>query len=130
MEFIVLTIVSIIVIIFIVRFALYSRKPNPTNNLRNIGVLIILAIISMFLGKYGANWGLPWWIYYPIPMLLTLFFPTIYFKMGKKETIRYLALTFISAPLIHIVFSLLGWKNYMPVITVPSIKELISFIIL
>ena len=83
----------------------------------------------MILGKYGANWELPWWIYYPIPMLLTLFFPTIYFKMGKKETIRYLALTFISAPLVHIVFSLLGWKNYMPFITVPSIRELISFII-
>ena len=75
----------------------------------------------MLLGKYGANWGLPWWIYYTIPMLLTIFVPILYFKMNKKETITYLVLTFVSAPIIHIIFSLFGWNNFMPFIKIPSL---------
>ena len=126
MEFLTLTIASSIVLIFIVRFSLRSRKPNPTNNVKINGLLIILVIICMLLGKYGANWEFPWWIYYPIPMLLIIFFPMIYFKMKRMETIKYLVLTFVSGPLIHIIFSLLGWKNYMPVIKIPSILELIQ----
>ncbi len=126
MEFITLTIVSSIVLIFIVRFSLSSRKPNPIYNVKIIGILLILVVFCMLLGKYGATWGFPWWIYYPIPMLIIIFFPTIYFKMKKMETVKYLVLTFVSGPLIHIIFSLLGWKNYMPFIKIPSIMELIQ----
>lgn len=126
MEFITLTIVSIIALIFIVRFSLSSRKPNPINNVKIIGILLILVVFCMLLGKYGANWGFPWWIYYTIPMLIIIFFPTIYFKMKKMETVKYLVITFVSGPLIHIIFSLLGWKNYMPFIKIPSIMELIQ----
>lgn len=79
----------------------------------------------MVLGKYGANSGFSWWIYYSIPVLLTIFVPTLYFKMNKTETTRYLFLAFISAPLIHVVFSFfLGWKNYMPFIKIPSVWEI------
>ena len=126
MEFIALLIVSIVVVILIIRFSLNSREPNPTNDFKVIGILTILETTCMLLGKYGAGWGFPWWIYYPIPMLLTLFFPAIYFKMNKRETLKYLVCIFISAPLIHVVFSLIGWKNYMPFIKVPSILELIQ----
>jgi len=85
MEFITLTIVSIIVLIFIVRFSLNSRKPNPIKNVKIIGILLILVVFCMLLGKYGANWGFPWWIYYPSPMLIIIFFPMIYFKMKKPS---------------------------------------------
>ena len=126
MEFTALTIISIIAVILILRYTLNSREKNPINDYRIIGMIIILEIFCMLVGKYGANWGFPWWIYYPIPMLITIFFPTIYFKMKKLETVKYLILTFISAPLIHIGFSLMGWKNYMPFIKIPSIIELIQ----
>jgi hypothetical protein len=121
MEFIVLTLVSILVVIAIVRYSLRFRKYNPVDSLFNIMLLVVLEIICMLLGKYGANWGLPWWIYYTIPMLLTIFVPTLYFKMNKKEAITYLVLTFISAPLIHVIFSLFGWNNFMPFIKVSSL---------
>ena len=126
MEFIVLTIVSIIVVILILRYALNSRDTNPIDNYKIIGIIIILEIFCMLLGKYGANWGFPWWIYYPIPMLITIFLPTIYFKMNKIETIKYTVLILISAPFIHTVFSFFGWKNFMPFIKIPSIFELIK----
>jgi hypothetical protein len=121
MEFIVLTLVSILVVIVVVRYSLRLRKYNPVSSFFNIMLLVLLEIICMLLGKYGANWGLPWWIYYTIPMLLTIFVPILYFKMNKKETITYLVLTFVSAPIIHIIFSLFGWNNFMPFIKIPSL---------
>jgi hypothetical protein len=124
MEFATLTIVSIIVVISIMRYSLKSREINPMQDYKNILLFIVLEIICMLLGKYGANWELPWWIYYTVPMILTMFFPIIYFRMRSREILTYLILTFISAPLIHIIFSFfIGWKNYMPFIRVPSIWE-------
>ena len=126
MEFIALTIVSCIVVVLIVKYSLRKRAPNPINELKNIIILVVLEVFCMYLGKYGATLGIPWWIYYPIPMLLTIFFPPLYFKMVKNETITYILLTFISAPIIHILFSLFGWKNYMLFINFPSIFEIIN----
>ena len=125
MEFITLTIVSIVTIILIVRFVLKTREHNPLLKFKNIFLLVFLEIACMVIGKYGANINLYWWIYYSIPLLLTVFVPTIYFKMNKSEVTKYLSLTFLSAPIIHILFSFFfGWKNYMPFIKIPSIWEI------
>lgn len=123
MEFIVLTFVSILVVIAVVRYSLRFRKYNPAGSFFNIMLLVLLEIICMLIGKYGANWELPWWIYYTIPMLLTIFVPTLYFKMNKKEAVTYLFLAFASAPIIHIIFSLFGWNNFMPFIKIPALLE-------
>jgi len=80
---------------------------------------IIVIIIGMLIGKYGANFGLKWWIYYPIPMLMNVLLPPIVLKMNFKRTLQYLGLSFLSAPVIHVMFSkLLGWNEYMPFWTV------------
>lgn len=121
MEFIVLTVVSILVVMVIVKYSLNLRNIKPLNSFINIVFLAVLEIICMLLGKYGANWGLPWWIYYTVPLLLTISGPVLYFKMNGKEAAKYLTLTFISAPLIHILFSLFGWNHYMPFIKIPSL---------
>jgi len=126
MEFITLTIVTCFVLIFIVRFSLKTRIPNPAKKAKNIGVLIVLAVAGMLIGKYGATWGFPWWIYYPAPMFLVIIFPLAFFKMNKKEAALYTIIVIVSGPIIHIIFSLLGWKNYMPFIKIPSIMELIQ----
>lgn len=124
MEFSSFTIVFVIVIILIVRFSLRQRYPNPARQINALVVLTLLAMISMALGKYGAGWGLPWWIYYLFPLLLTLLFPVLWFRMKRKETFTYLLLTLAAAPFVHIIFSLMGWKDYMPFIEVPSLLEL------
>ena len=71
MEFFVLTVVSIIVVILIVRFALRLREPNPIRSLKNIVLLTILEIICMAMGKSGANFDIPWRIYNTIPIFRT-----------------------------------------------------------
>lgn len=126
MEFITLTVVTCIVLVFIVRFSLNSRKPNPTGKVKVIAILTGLAVFCMLIGKYGATWGFPWWIYYPAPMLIVIIFPLVFFRMNKKEAFKYVLITVVSGPIIHIIFSLFGWKNYMPFFKIPSIFELIQ----
>ena len=83
----------------------------------------VVVVIGMLLGKYGARVGLPWWVYYPVPMLITVLLPPAVLKFDRPKTIVYLIMSVVSAPLIHICFSFfLGWKEYMPFWNIPSIR--------
>lgn len=74
----------------------------------------------MLMGKFGANFGLPWWIYYPVPMLVTVIMPPIVLAMTARQAAVYLSLSLFSAPLIHILFSfILDWHEYLPFWSVP-----------
>jgi hypothetical protein len=74
---------------------------------RNVICLLALVVVvfGMLFGKYGAGYGLPWWIYYPVPMLLTVLLPSFVLKLNRCETIPYLILSFLPAPFIHFLFS-------------------------
>ena len=86
----------------------------------------VIVVMGMLLGKYGAKLGFPWWIYYPVPLLMTVLLPPFALKFDRPETIRYLMMSLVSAPLIHAFFSFfLGWKEYMPFWNIPYIRELI-----
>jgi hypothetical protein len=98
---------------------------------RFTAVLIVSAIVvvlGMLFGKYGATaLGLPWWIYYPVPALVTVALPPLVFRLGWKRTLLYLLLSALSAPLIHVLFSFfLGWDEYMPFIPIPSLASLLG----
>lgn len=76
---------------------------------------IVVVVFGMLFGKYGANMGLEWWIYYPVPMLVTVFLPPAVLKMNLKKAIWYVVLSFLSAPFIHFFFSFFfNWNEYMP----------------
>jgi hypothetical protein len=88
---------------------------------------VLVVIVGMLFGKYGATLGLPWWVYYPIPMLITVLLPPFVLKLRKTKTALYLALSFLSAPFIHIFFSFFfGWTEYMPFWKIPSAQILFS----
>lgn len=125
MEFSSLTIVSVIVIILMVRFSLRQRYPNPTKQLMVLLVLSLLAAVCLVWERYTTGFGLPWWIYYPVPLLLTLLFPIFWFRMKRSEAVTYFLLTILAAPVSHILYSLLGWKEFMPFIEVPSLLEML-----
>ena len=93
-----------------------------------VGVVSLIVVVAgMVFGKYGATGGLPWWIYYPVPALVTVFLPPLVFKLSVKRTILYLVLAALSAPLIHVLFSFfLGWGEYMPFLPIPSLASLIA----
>jgi membrane protease YdiL (CAAX protease family) len=118
--------VSIVVFLWLIRFTLRRRASKP-DNWRLALVTGIVVVGGMVFAKYGNNIGLPWWIYYTVPALLTLLLPPIAFRMKGRETALYLMLAFLSWPVIHVAFSLvLGWKEYLPFIPVPSIRELMQ----
>ncbi|PTX22206.1 hypothetical protein C8N40_10128 [Pontibacter mucosus] len=84
-----------------------------------------VVIVGMLFGKYGASWGLSWWVYYPIPMLMTVLLPPFVLKLRKTKTFLYLVLSFLSAPVIHLFFSFFfGWTEYMPFWKVSSMQIL------
>jgi hypothetical protein len=88
---------------------------------------MLVIIVGMLFGKYGQNLGLPWWIYYPVPMLMNVLLPPLILKLNKNKMIRYLILSFLSAPLIHIFFSFFfNWTEYMPFWKIPFIGTLIG----
>jgi len=74
----------------------------------------------MAAAKYGASVGAPWWLYYPIPLLLTLLLPVIAFCMTRRQIALYWVLALLSAPLIHVIFAVtLGWREYLPFLPAP-----------
>ena len=93
-----------------------------------IGVLaLIVVVFGMLFGKYGATAGLPWWVYYPIPMLVTVLLPPLVLKLNARTTVVYLVLSLLSAPFIHLLFSFfLGWTEYMPFWKIPSLSSFLA----
>ena len=86
---------------------------------------LLVVVIGMLFGKYGAQMGLKWWVYYPVPMLMNVLLPPIILKMNLRKTALYLFLSFLSAPIIHTLFSFfLDWSEYMPFWDIPFIGEM------
>jgi len=125
-HFYVMTLASLIVFIVIIRIIL--PKPEFSQKKKLIWLLSAIVVVGgMFFGKSGTTIGLPWWIYYTVPMMATVLLPPIVLKLNVKRTILYLFLSFLSAPFIHIIFSfMLGWQEYMPFWNVPYWKSLVQ----
>jgi hypothetical protein len=116
------------VIVFLLMILFIEGRQRFFTKRKNIWLLaFVVVVIGMLIGKYGAKAGLPWWIYYPVPMLCTLFLPPAVLKFSRPQTIKYILLSFLSAPFIHACFSFfLGWKEYMPFWNIPSLAELLN----
>jgi hypothetical protein len=107
-------IASLIVFITIVRIVL-PGEAFSSKKLIIFWLSFVVVVMGMLLARYAAQWNVPWWIYYPVPMLLTVFLPPLILRLDKRRTLAYLILSFVSAPIIHVFFSLvLGWPEYLP----------------
>ena len=123
-HFPIMMLASLVIFYFIIRSVV--GKSNFNEKIKLIVILsLFVVVIGMLFGKYGAQMGLKWWIYYPLPMLMTVFLPPIVLKMGVRKTMLYLFLSFLSAPIIHVSFSFfLGWSEYMPFWKIPFIGDI------
>jgi hypothetical protein len=107
-------IASLIIFITILRIVLPGQAFS-SKKLTIFWLSLVVVVMGMLLARYAAQWNVPWWIYYPVPMLLTVFLPPLILRPNKRRTVAYLILSFLSAPIIHIFFSLaLGWPEYLP----------------
>ena len=125
-HFYIMIAVSLILFFIMIRIVLSKHEFIVKKN-TIFFLSFIIVVIGMLLGKCGARLGFPWWIYYPVPMLMTVLLPPFTLKFDRVKTMQYLILSLVSAPLIHASFSFfIGWKEYMPFWNIPSIRELIQ----
>ncbi|MEP6712545.1 MAG: hypothetical protein ABJA37_09025 [Ferruginibacter sp.] len=125
-HFLIMMAFSFLLFILIISLLL-KQKEFALKRTRIFFLALIVVVVGMFFGKYGATAGLPWWIYYPVPMIVTVLLPPISLKLNSRKTILYLILSFLSAPFIHVFFSFFfGWKEYMPFWNIPFIDSLVQ----
>ena len=123
-HFPIMIVASLLIFFLIMRLVLPKDAFKKRRN-QIILLALIVVVFGMLFGKYGANYGLPWWLYYPVPMLITVILPPVVLKLSRQKTLIYLALSFLSAPFIHAPFSFfLGWTEYMPFWKIPFIGNL------
>lgn len=121
-HFFVMVAASFLVFFLVIRLVI-GKQAFITQFRKIFFLSVLVVIVGMLFGKYGQNFGLPWWIYYPVPMLVNVLLPPLLLKMNRKKTILYLVLSFLSAPLIHAFFSFFfNWTEYMPFWKIPYIK--------
>ena len=106
--------VSVLTLFAVIWMVTRKNIPAPAPG----AILLISAVVSiggMSIAKFGANFGLPWTVYYTIPAFLTIILPPLFFRMSLRQAALYIALAFVSAPVVHYGFVfLLGWNEYMP----------------
>lgn len=118
--------VSLVAFVGILRLVLHGRTDRPPTQ-TVLWVATVVVVGGMSFAKLGASTGLPVWVYYGVPAVLTWALPSLVFRMRAPEFGQYLILAVLMAPVIHILFSFfLGWKEYMPFIPVPSLVELLG----
>jgi len=123
-HFPIMIVASLLVFLGVVRLAVPKTEFRKKHK-KIILLGLIIVVFGMLFGKYGATMGLPWWLYYPVPMLLTVLLPPMILKLDTRKTVLYLILSFLSAPFIHFIFSFfLGWTEYMPFWKIQSINSL------
>lgn len=123
-HFLVMIIASLILFFLVIRIVIGKKEFSmKINSIFFLSILVV--IVGMLFGKYGAQTGLKWWIYYPLPLLMNVLLPPIVLKMKLIKTVFYLFLSFLSAPIIHAFFSFfIGWNEYMPFWSIPFIGDM------
>ncbi|WP_016778201.1 hypothetical protein [Anaerophaga thermohalophila] len=113
-KFITLIFTSLVVFNLILLMVL-GRTNYMTRVNQVIWLSLLCVVFGMLFGKYGTDMGLKWWINYLVPMLMNALLPPIVLRMKNKQIVLYLFMIFLSAPLIHVIFSFFfNWTEYMP----------------
>jgi hypothetical protein len=128
-RFLVFMAAAFLAFVAVLLFTIRNRASKPSSG-KVCGVGIAVVVAGMCFARYIHLIfpKLPWLIYYGIPAINTVFLPPLWLRMSKLEAAQYLPLAWLTAPAIHLLFSLLaGWHDYMPFPAyIPSIRELCS----
>jgi hypothetical protein len=127
-RFVVFMAAAFLLFVSLLRFVIRGRNTKP-RGWTTIGIGFIVVVLGMLFARYShlAFPRLPWGIYYGVPALTTVLLPPLWLRMSRREVAQYIPLAWLTAPSIHILFSLfVGWHDYMPFpVYIPSIAELV-----
>lgn len=122
-KFLVYMAAALLVFVIVLVFTLRKRSKLPVFIISVLALVAVVGGMTFARKTYGK--GLPWWIFYGLPALVTFVLPPLVLKMSKRELVLYVPLALIMAPIIHVLFSFFfEWHDYMPLFYVPSWREL------
>jgi hypothetical protein len=123
-KFIVYMLFALIVFVLVLLFTLRKRPKQPVFRIVFLSFIAVVGGMTFARITYGK--GVPWWIFYGIPALITFVLPPIVLRMTKRELIFYIPIILLMSPAIHAFFSFFfGWHDYMPLFYVPWWHDLI-----
>ena len=116
--------VALIVFIGLLVFILRGRSKRPVFKISLLALIVVVGGMTFARITYGI--GVPWWIFYGLPALITFVLPPILLRMSRRELLFYVPLSVLMSPFIHIFFSFFfAWHDYMPLFYVPWWHELL-----
>ena len=122
--FFVYMLVALIVFVLVLLFIMRKRPKQPIFKIILLSFIAVVGGMTFARITYGK--GLPWWIFYGVPALITFILPPFVLRMTKRELLFFVPLIVLLSPVIHILFSFFfGWHDYMPLFYVPWWHDLI-----
>lgn len=122
--FFVYMLVALIVFVLVLLFIMRKRPKQPIFKIILLSFIAVIGGMTFARITYGK--GLPWWIFYGVPALITFILPPFVLRMAKRELLFFVPLIVLLSPVIHILFSFFfGWHDYMPLFYVPWWHDLI-----
>jgi ABC-type Fe3+ transport system permease subunit len=86
-----------------------------------------IAVVTVGMGIVLLKMNIPPWIYFPLPVLVSLVAPWLIFRPGWKAYLVFLGVSTIMSPLTHFLWSfLLDYHNYLPFWKIPSLWDLLG----
>jgi hypothetical protein len=122
--FLINVLVALMAFIGLLFFILRGRLQKSIFRILLLSLIVVVCGMTFSRITYGI--GVPWWIFYGVPALITFVLPPLVLRMSINELRLYVPLAIIISPVIHIFFSFLfGWHDYMPLFYVPWWHDLI-----
>jgi glycerol uptake facilitator-like aquaporin len=119
---------ALLLFVALLMFTVRNRARKPSTAM-TFAIGFVVVVLGMLFARYShlVFPHLSWVVYYGIPALVTVLLPPIWLRMTRREIVQYLPLAWSTAPIIHLLFSLLiGWHDYMPFPAyIPSVAEMI-----
>lgn len=122
-RFMVIAVFTYLIFLCIVRLVLGKQYRTKPFLIDIVGILTVFG--SIVISKYNNLLKLPDFLRYVLPALLTVLLPPLALKMKSDQVLKYLVLSIIAVPFVHIFFSfLIGWGDLLPFIKIPSVWSL------
>ncbi|MBA7645570.1 hypothetical protein ES703_53328 [subsurface metagenome] len=110
-----------------VGFVVAFRKTNRWSKSGIVAVWAFgISVVTVVMGIVLLKIGLPPWIYFPLPVIVSLVAPWLIFRPSWKAYIVFLCVSMIMSPLTHFLWSFfLDYHNYLPFWEIPSLWDLL-----
>ena len=112
-----------LIFLCVIRLVLGKQYKSKSFLIDIIGILVVFG--GFIISKYNNILKLPGYLHYALPIALTVLLPPLALRMKSHQVLKYLALSILAVPFVHIVFSFfVGWGDLLPFIRIPSLWTL------